>query len=200
MSEYKHGNWYCEQANEAEAKEIIERAVASGAENAGGWIGTSATCFYGVVNGYVSCNAPEDYINGNQYTIEQVREKFPLPSELKKWNGEGLPPVGTVCEVFHRAACESRPSLKECRIIELLPPHKIDNQANRLTGVVYLIDSEASREVGIADIVSFQPLRSERDRWVSEAQKHCTEFGINQLGKLYDAIKSGELKAPEVEG
>lgn len=31
MSEYKHGNWFCKPANEAEAKEIMDRAVASGA-------------------------------------------------------------------------------------------------------------------------------------------------------------------------
>ena len=33
MSEYKHGDWYCVPANEEEAREIIERAVASGADN-----------------------------------------------------------------------------------------------------------------------------------------------------------------------
>lgn len=44
-----------------------------------------------------------------------------------------------------------------------------------------------------------RPIRTERERWVYEAQKHCTEFGSNQLGKLYDALKSGDLKAPEVE-
>lgn len=183
MNEYKHGDWYCEQANEAEAKEIIERAVASGAENAGGWIGTSVTCFYGVFNGYVSCNAPEDYINGNQYTIEQVREKFPLPSEYsQEWNGEGLPPVGAVCELINRGIT-----------VEIIA--HAEAKARRFAVFKYY-DSNGLLTVDLREAPSFNPLRSERDRWVSEAQKHCTEFSNNQLGKLYDAIKSGDLKAP----
>ena len=48
------------------------------------------------------------------------------------------------------------------------------------------------------DVRLIRPIRTERERWVSEAQKHCTAILGNQLGKLYDALKSGELKAPEV--
>lgn len=134
MSNYKYGNWYCKPETEAEAREILERAVASGAK-AGEtlehyhWNGYGA---WGVCQG---CTHTQTVIfcrnHGiTEYTIEQVRELFPLPGE------------------------------KVCR--------------------------------------RYAPLHTERGRWVYEAQKHCTEFGSNQLGKLYDALKSGDLKAPEV--
>lgn len=207
MTKYKHGNWYCKHANEAEAREIIERAVDSGATNKGGWKGTAVTYFYGVFDGYVYGCAPEKYINGNQYTIEQVREKFPLLSELQmsvgphfeheqkevvrsdvkvsiggnpdNWDGKGLPPVGTVCEALHTGGWY------KCEILK----HNTTN-----VGV-----KSAACDFGftLAWSTNFRPLRSDREVWVSEAQKHCTEFGGNQLGNLFDALKSGDLKAPQ---
>lgn len=51
------------------------------------------------------------------------------------------------------------------------------------------------RWLGIAEDVP--PPLTERDRWVFEAQKHRTGAAYKTLGKLYDALKSGELKVPE---
>lgn len=53
------------------------------------------------------------------------------------------------------------------------------------------------RWLGIAEDVP--PPITERDQWVFEAQKHHTGATCKTLGKLYDALKSGDLKAPEVE-
>lgn len=89
MSGYKHGNWYCKPANEAEAKEIIARALVSGASHTDR-IGKN-TCYpnvyewdyfqyWGVFGGYTCGNSDsffKDYA-GVEYTIAQVREKFPI--------------------------------------------------------------------------------------------------------------------------
>src|SRR5690606_17913726 len=77
MSDYKHGNWYCRPANKAEAREIVERAVARGAKNACRWRGNSINRPYGVIRGRLEF----DTWQGTEYTIEQVREMFPLPGE-----------------------------------------------------------------------------------------------------------------------
>src|SRR5690554_2232432 len=106
MSEYKHGNWYCKPANNAEAREIVERAVASGAELYE-TVGISGIDKYewnlleawGVIDGR-TCTAGADkhgtFRCATQYTIEQIRKLFPLPGERTEqgWNGEGLPQVG----------------------------------------------------------------------------------------------------------
>ena len=176
MSNYKHGNWYCKPANEAEALEIVERAVASGAKNKAGWKGNSTRNTYGVINGRVDFGV----LDGTEYTITQLRNKFPLPGEwVTEWDGEWLPPVGTVCEaiydkVWHR-----------CEILK----YKVNNLGKTVAACDFIFD--------LAWSAVFRPLRTERDQWVAEAQKHCTEFSSNQLGKLYDALKSGTLKAPE---
>ena len=90
MSEYKHGNWFCKPANEAEAKEIMDRAVASGAKMLIRWSPDDKA--FGVYDGVVSW----DEEVGTRYTISKLREKFPLPGEDVKtgWSSEGFPTVG----------------------------------------------------------------------------------------------------------
>lgn len=189
---YKHGDWYCKPANEEEAREIIERAVASGAERyedvgagAGREYRWNLRSTWGVYNGHTCTSVPEndtDVLNGAaEYTIQQVRELFPLPGECAQWKGpqDGFPPVGMVCEAIYDKAWH------RCEILK----HKVNDSGMKV----------AACDFGfmLAWSADFRPIRSERERWVSEAQKHCTEFGSNQLGNLYDALKSGDLKAPE---
>lgn len=89
MNNYKHGDWYCKPANEAEAKEIVERALASGAglfDSVGDGPDDSRwdLCeYWGVLRGYTTIFHIVNYSSNTLYTIEQVREKFPLLSELQ---------------------------------------------------------------------------------------------------------------------
>lgn len=189
MNNYKHGDWYCKHANEAEAHEIIERAVASGAKNAGGWEGTSITYFYGVFNGYVSCNDPDDSRNGTQYTIEQVREKFPLPSEREaaQWDGKGLPPVGAECEYYD--------ALKRMWIYAFIVAYDIGSD-----DAIWRRDKEGG-QLYYGSRVEFRPIRSERERWVEDVNANYTSGAhpstVKEIaGYIFDAIKSGALKAP----
>ena len=100
---YKHGDWFCKPASEAEAREIIERALANGAaanETLEVWPWDMCEA-WGVYNGYTYTQSLGFYRDRGftEYTIEQVREKFPMPGEQQQWNGEGLPPVGVECEM-----------------------------------------------------------------------------------------------------
>ena len=87
---YKHGDWYCKPANEAEAKEVIERAVVSGAklhefvhhsedfhDNGYGW---NMYPHWGVYNGHTHTTDAAAFDAVTVYTIMQVRELFPLPT------------------------------------------------------------------------------------------------------------------------
>ncbi len=180
---YKHGNWFCKPANEAEAKEIIERAVASGDVDNNRYWAFDAEC-YGVYNGVVGA-----YDAGAEYTIEQVREKFLLPGEQKQWILDGLPPVGWHGECTWLA----EPEWFECFV---LPDGFVAHRSRTDLGWV----------TGNAHLFQFRPIRRERERWVEKAaialHKDAvltTEQASYAAGSIYDAIESGDLKAPEVD-
>lgn len=92
MSNYKHGDWYCDPANEAEAREIIERALASGAElyeSVGINYYWNSFIGWGVEGGRTLTS--DDWRKAKPYTIEQVREKFPLPNEVNQQEEKAMP-------------------------------------------------------------------------------------------------------------
>lgn len=179
MSNYKHGNWYCKPANEAEAKEIVERAVACGAKNSARLVYDGHS--YGVHKGIVGV-----YEDGTEYTIDELREKFPLPGEQQTgWNVEGLPPVG-----WHGECSSDKSDWYECVVLR--------------DGFIAHSDTQLGKEfwrVDSIDGLSFRPLSSERERWVEQAlnvlQKDPCAMPAQLMGMIYDAIKSGDLKAPD---
>lgn len=81
-------DWLCKPTSLEEAKEIIERAVANGAENHNKYSGNCYNeLFYGVSCGGITCEIiPVFYNSAEILTIAQVREQFPLPNEKSvKW-------------------------------------------------------------------------------------------------------------------
>ncbi len=184
---YKHGNWFCKPADEAEAKEIIERAVASGAEDKYRWDPDIEK--FGVVGGIVEwC----DNCTDTEYTIEQVREKFPLPGELveQEWSGEGLPPVGVEFEFSQNGiSWAERVMLFNDGITCLMASKKHPGNRGH-----YKSDDPS---------LLFRPIRSERELWVEDCCKNsqiadCLNF-TKVAGAIYDAIRAGDLKAPGAE-
>lgn len=186
MSNYKHSNWYCKPANEAEAREVIERAVASGADNPRGWRGTDwANQAYGVLHGFVSFDFKFAWVDSTEYTIEQVRELFPMPGE-REWDGEGLPPVGVEFEFSQNGlSWAERVMLFNDGVTCLMSSKKYPtNRYHYKSDDPFLL---------------FRPIRSERDRWVEQALEHESDTVKDMLESIYDALKSGTLPAPEVE-
>lgn len=210
MSNYKYGDWYCRPANEEEAQEIIERAVASGALlkeslRQYSWGLCSA---WGVLNGFTHTSDPEnngDELNkATEYTITQIRELFPLPGEKGNagWNDEWLPPVGTVCESVYT-------SPDEYYRVKILA-HDDGEVVFRWVDGPNESDVSVSRQYqfggnGMKVHMCFRPLRTERERWIEDTLPilHENSNGHISYKKLaeviYDALKSGTLRAPEVE-
>lgn len=180
---YKHGDWYCKPATKAEAREIIERAVASGAVIETQW--NPDDCAFGVHNGVVSWD--DEY--GTEYTIDEVRQKFPLPSDRQtERTSEKMPPVGWHGEV----KLGGKGEWYECVV---LPNGGIAYSAN---GHFWNTDNGHSRTF------VFQAIRTEREKWIEAASKVFCEAGESEvsdaaLGAVYDAIQSGELKMPEAK-
>lgn len=188
---YQYGNWFCKPANEAEAREIIERSVASGASNEVGLSGSGKNYYcYGVNRGVVFYGSEAEWVVGTEYSIEQVRELFPLPGEHTEqgWNGEGLPPIGVECEIEYNVNCW-RPLI----IIA-------EGKHTYFVRYTDLQDEDLLQKTGR---LVFRPLRTERDQWVDAAHKIANDNSgsatFRAIGAVYDAIKSGDLKAPEVE-
>lgn len=115
----------------------------------------------------------------------------------REWSGEGLPPVGTVCEVNW---CQS---WHECEIIA---------HFKQRCGMVaaFTVDmGDGSKSLDFYREEEFRPLRSERDEWVEDACRKI-ETEISEWNKnidcstairatvlaTHDALKSGKLKAP----
>lgn len=195
MSNYKHGDWYCRPANETEAKEIIERAIVSGAKKDDTLSDWSWDAYeaWGVYNGRTFTQKLTFYRNhdSTEYTIEQVRELFPLPGERStEWGGEGVPPINAVCE-FRKNPDEW--------IKGVVFGHRHCNNGE----VEVFIDLRHSFDWS-SDLSRFRPIQTERERWAEDVNTGYTSGAIipsvkGIAGFIFDAIKSGELKAPEVE-
>lgn len=99
-----------------------------------------------------------------------------------EWNGEGLPPVRSVCEVY-----EGFDDWKERQVIA----HDGDVAIYRIRHGVY--------GAGLADI--FRPIKSDRKKWIDEAKSILSSHDLWQastedLQVIYDTLKSGELPMP----
>ena len=113
------------------------------------WCSEFGACFY--IDYYNPCT--------DWQTAIITREMWEEAKNGKdvEWGGTGLPPVGAVCEVFnHNLDC---PEWEECKIKYMGP-----------FVVVYESESCIDRSANhVRDVVSFRPLRTERERWVDEA-------------------------------
>lgn len=184
MSNYKHGNWYCKPANESEAREIVERALESGAEKDEtlknySWDEYGA---WGVRNGLTHTQRMDfyRYEDAIEYTIEQVRELFLLPDEQK----EKAP-------IYTHEYRYSQGVYKLCRVVV--------SETDTLGKI--LVEDQYG-EYDLIHPANLRPLKSERDKWVESVLKlhYTNKLDLKSfVGTLYDSIKSGDLKAPEVE-
>lgn len=105
--------------------------------------------------------------------------------DTNKWNGQGFPPVGTVCEAHQFT------EWVEC----VIENHLKDGEN---IDVIYTYDNGTKWEYSDRK-EHFRPIKSDRDRWVDaarEAMEEQTSLGVNdfQLGIIYDA---GLAKLPE---
>lgn len=110
-------------------------------------------------------------------------EMRPESSE-PEWNGQGFPPVGTVCGIKYT-----------------------DGKWGEVTITVYgkhhviFEDSNGNERVEYLNGIELRPIKSDKDKWIELAKKENRELPIGateqeMFERLYDAIKSGKLPTP----
>ena len=108
-----------------------------------------------------------------------------MTSAIKRpWSGEGLPPVGVVCEVFNREL--SNPEWEKCTIL-FAGKHR------------FLYDSESCAErCGYIENLEFRPVRTSEQIAEDERERFAQEL-VAAMGKcggpnaLYQALRMYDL-------
>ena len=107
-----------------------------------------------------------------------------LVCDKTEWNGEGLPPVGTVCEGWLGNGWY------ECEVLA----HK------ELGTACYFPEFEY---YSLKWIERFRPIKSDREKWIENTMESFNKTnGISikcAIEHIYDAIASGELPIPKQE-
>ena len=148
---------------------------------------------------FYGCRAFRKHDSGNEYrwkdgawcksqydTIEHYEihfDDFELRPESSEaaWNGQGLPPVGTVCEAQYKIGKEYEPEYGEILF---------------MGSDIYVIKTDNGEKARFVDGARFYPIKSDRDKWIYVAREEFAEFSDTLIGKIYDALKSGKLPAP----
>lgn len=99
-----------------------------------------------------------------------------------EWDGEGLPPVGTVCEYQNNRRC---PSWKRVEVTAI-GQEKI---------LMWDYTSDRENHLLLKSLGNFRPIRTNREKWIDQATDVALQPG-DAAGNVYDALKSGELPQP----
>lgn len=145
------------------------------------------------------CNDHDNNIIAYRPILDQ-----PASEEVKGWDGEGLPPLGTVCELS--SACQFF-SLQRGEVIEKQEGEKVvvvghaarNDNGNVCITIQPINDASCGFATG-NDQRMVRPTRAEREQWVEKAKR---SFENNtdttcEFEAIYDALASGELDAPGV--
>lgn len=134
---------------------------------------------WGVQNGGTNCYAPNSSVT--EYTVEELRQKFPLPGERVE-----------AVEYTHEYSDFG--IYKSCSVIVSEPDSD---------GFVVVHDKHGCYRV--VSEGSVRPLRTDREKFVENVRlglNGCSDYlkyADEIAGQIYDAIKSGAIKAPEAE-
>lgn len=109
----------------------------------------------------------------------------PASEESRGWDGDGLPPVGAVCEVNHFGEWHKTLIVGEDDGLPVFKTGWYDRYA-------YACGAD----------FEFRPILTPREQWVEKAaDRYCDNYaGADMrvtIGLLYDALASGELPTPE---
>ena len=198
---YLHGNWFCKPKSLTEAREIFQRALESGAEKDETFSDWSWNAYgaWGVRNGLTHTQTTGFYREENsiEYTIEELRKKFPLLNE-QEWKDQLK--IGQRVEVnIGKFTSNRRKDGETGRVLSLSV-----NSKGRTMATIEIDGADGECDVLVTDCL--RPIRSERDKWINNAavlaRKDATISPLDATvaaREIYDALKSGKLKAPEVD-
>lgn len=119
---------------------------------------------------------PRPTIN-QQFTVPVVKESLTTEKvvcskmETTTWDGEGYPPIGTVCEMYIG-------EIDEWVQGEVIAIHK---------GYVHIWNDKAESGCFTNNPTDLRPIKSDRDMWIDSVIENKEEL-YKQLGHLYDTM------------
>lgn len=155
-------------------------------------------CWYKIEDGLVWCWSSREEWAGpypkKQYEDGSMEDMVKRPKTASEWNGEGLPPVGTVCEYKHVSEWQ------KVEVFAVKPNHNGSHTA--------LFTYENGTWCGCAEPSFFRPIRTpeqiaaeERKKTIEDMVRIIQQADWNSdgemVGALYDA---GYRKFEIVEG
>ena len=105
------------------------------------------------------------------------------PKTKPEWNGEGLPPVGVVCELSNCGQDYYEAEILFMGSVYCIVKHEHNSEQH------YYLSS-----------LKFRPIKPDKEKWIEKAVNiyfsriSCDK--LDRFGVLYDALISGELPIP----
>lgn len=165
MINLKPGDYVEKATNEADHDAVVKRMVECGNVRSGEndiWSDGDDLYWNGLIIKLsdISWSKPTHTEIKRRFTVDQVLGRDDGESVVK-WNGEGLPPVGAVCELSFP---HSQDNGREIRVIAY-------NNAD----IIYDIKGHTSvLKYGLCE---FRQIKTERERFLENAKKHCAYPG-----------------------
>ncbi|MEX3036421.1 hypothetical protein AB4K08_00940 [Serratia fonticola] len=125
--------------------------------------------------------------------------------DIQHWNGEGLPPVGTVCTVTPHNSQWGFDSVTDrvCEILAYTPDHVWVREMYQTSATKSYVSTRT-------DKADFRPIRTpeqieaERRGRISEQMRtiHRESIGDTRNGfsAIYDAIRAGKIEGVKIDG
>jgi hypothetical protein len=113
----------------------------------------------------------------NPIVEDRIKAMIPRPQvEPKEWSGEGLPPVGTVCEYIDASG----------------KYHQVEITGYGRSLVLFVVEGSSNEQCTAKDPHLFRPIRSEEDRAVEEMAKvFNSNCAVDYSGQpLLDGMKA----------
>lgn len=144
------------------------------AQDAWYWSSSQRSAYY-AFSMYFDDGDQGSYVKHYELRVRPVRRLFIYSfkhSDIEKWKGEGLPPVGTVCEVF---GCEHEYTMRfNFQHVQIIA-HHTDSECDRVA-------------VFAADDLEYHGLTAERFRPLRTPEQIAAEERLNAIEFMHDLV------------
>jgi len=131
-------------------------------------------------NWYFWSRNKDNWTKYQELTEARIKAMIPRPQvKPKEWNGDGLPPIGAVCELWVCGVFDD--------VVEFI------GIRNKYTAVFWRLERDVP-DAGELPTVSFRPLRSEEDRAIEEIVEYIKSARLRGLSISDQGAKAFALQ------
>lgn len=118
---------------------------------------------------------------------DEISEDYAKAQEQPAWDGEGLPPVGTVCEVMFKK--DTNPTWDECEVLKTAP-----------FIVLYFADEGKAHNYSPESDFKFRPIKTDRDRQIEAMTDLFKKTACKQTYNIVAGIEALYEAGARIEG